>query len=312
MELKYYTDNNEVNNKEIKLHLFCYETNQYCKNEMSFINELKNKYKNLVVETYDVSKDEEVDFYYKVVNTATIDTFENIPFTLIGTEYTIGFDDNVKKLIVGSIERQLNGKYYDYVSQLKAGKEISSKVINSISEMYEYDPITNAFDINEVTVTNNGYIYVLNSIGELYSFKTYSSDDIKLIDSNVDYLNKINNAYYYITENNSGITMIEDGKIGKTYEKYNGFSVVNKDLILYTDCLNEDSCTLFKYNNGKLEKVSDDVISIVGNDLNSLFLIKNYNGSKTTADIYYKNGSKIEKVAFDVKYTNMYFKGLYS
>ncbi len=312
MELKYYTDDDKVNSKEIKLHLFCYETNQYCKKEMSFIDELKSKYKNLAVEIYDVSKDEEVDFYYKVVNTATIDTFESIPFTLIGTEYTVGFDDNTKKLIIDSIERQLNGKYYDYVSQLKAGKEISSEVINSISEMYEYNPIANAFGINEVTITNSGYIYVLNSTCKLYSFKIYSSDDIKLIDSNVNYLNKINNIYYYMTENSSGITMLEDGKIGKTYEKSNGFSVVNKDLILYTDCLNEDSCTLFKYNNGKLEKVSDDVISIVGNDLNSLFLIKNYNGSKTTADIYYKNGSKIEKVAFDVKYTNMYFKGLYS
>lgn len=310
MELKYYTDDDKANNKEIKIHLFCYETNLYCKKEMTFINDLKIKYKNLAVEIYDVSNEENVDFYYKVVNTATIDMFESIPFTLIGTEYIVGFNNDTKNLIIGSIERQLNGKYYDYVSQLKAGKEISSSVISSISVMDEYDPAATALGINGAIITNNGYIYILNSIGELYSVKAYSSDDIKLIDSNVNYLDGINNIYYYMTENNNGITMIEDGKIGKTYEQSNGYTTINKDLVLYTDCLNDYSCTLSKYNNGKLEKISDDVLTFVGNDLNSLFLVKNYNDSKTTADIYYKNGSKIEKVAFDIKYTNMYFKGL--
>lgn len=50
------------------------------------------------------------------------------------------------------------------------------------------------------------------------------------------------------------------------------------------------------------------MLTTVGNDLNSLFLVKNYNGNKLTVDIYYKNESKIEKVAFDVKYSSMYFK----
>lgn len=41
---------------------------------------------------------------------------------------------------------------------------------------------------------------------------------------------------------------------------------------------------------------------------NSLFLVKNYNDNKLTVDIYYKNASKIEKVAFDVKYSSMCLK----
>lgn len=311
VELKYYIGDKDKPNKEIKMHLFCYEANQYCKKEMTFIKELKSKYKNLVVEIYDVSKQEEVDFYYKVVNKATLDTNEKIPFTLIGTEYTVGFDDNTKKLIIGSIERQLNGKYVDYVSQVKEGKEISLNIISSIGKMYEYDPFENVVGINDEIITNNGYIYVLNTAGELYSVKTYSSDDIKLIDSNVNFLNSVKNIYnYYTTEDNSIITMIEDGKIGKSYEKSNSFFTIGNDYMLYTDCLNDYSCTLTKYNNGKLEKISDDVLTTVGNDLNSLFLVKNYNGNKLTVDIYYKNASKIEKVAFDVKYSSMHFKRL--
>lgn len=68
--------------------------------------------------------------------------------------------------------------------------------------------------------------------------------------------------------------------------------------------------TYLKYaieNNSEI-KITDDVVYITGNDLNSFFLIKNYNESKSTFDIYFKNGSKTEKVAFDVK--NMYIKGL--
>ncbi len=291
IKLKYYTDEDTTkNNNNLTVHLFYSETCKYCESEITWLDEIIDDYPNVDIIKYDVVNDyENSNLYDEVAEKMGISSFAGgVPFTVIGEDYFLGFGESDKEKIISSIERQLKEEHTDYISQTNN---------------------ENLIDISSSAITNNGYIYVLNTNNDLYSVKTYSNDNIKLIDNNVSFVGYIKDVYCYINDNE--ITTIEDGKIGQTYDKSNGFTIVGSDLLLYTDCISDHSCTLSKYNKGKLEKISDDVTLIVGNNLNSAYLFKNYNESKSTVDIYFKNGTNIEKVAFDIKEENIYIKGLY-
>ena len=97
--------------KTLRVYLFHQESCPHCKKEIQYLEELKNEYSNLDVVTYEVSQNVmNYNFMNRVIDKTGIVTNGQVPFTIIGTDYYIGFEDHVKKSIKDSIDKFLNDK----------------------------------------------------------------------------------------------------------------------------------------------------------------------------------------------------------
>ena len=111
---------------EIRLYLFHSETCPHCKEEIEYLDTIKDDYPNLDIVKYEVSNNEmNYNFYNKVIKEAKINTGGQVPFTIIGTDYYVGFSKDVKNKIKKSLNKFSTGEYVDIISKIKNDEDIS-------------------------------------------------------------------------------------------------------------------------------------------------------------------------------------------
>ena len=139
---------------EIRLYLFHSSSCPHCKAEIEFLESIKDDYPSLKVITYEVSGNEmNYNFYNKVMKKTGINA-TGVPFTLIGTDYYIGFDENTgtDKEIKKSIEKFLNGDYVDVIAKIKNDEDISDIKYNVDSSSEKEIPILGIIDSKSVSL----------------------------------------------------------------------------------------------------------------------------------------------------------------
>ena len=137
--ISFFLFNTEVFAKEnIKVYFFHGDGCPHCKEENKFLEKMKDKYKKIKVEKYEVwdNKDNQI-LMEKVKN--KMDISENgVPLTIIGSTYVIGysesFNDEIERIINFYLDN--NNKYSDVVGSIKNNTFKDKKVIDEF-EKYE-------------------------------------------------------------------------------------------------------------------------------------------------------------------------------
>lgn len=126
-------------NKELRLYLFHQESCPHCQKEIEYLEELKEEYSNLDIVTYEISKNEmNYNFYIKVANKINDNldkkqqlSIGSVPFTIIGTDFYVGFEVSQKDSIKKSIDKFLKNDIVDVVSMIKNEEDISNIEFNT-------------------------------------------------------------------------------------------------------------------------------------------------------------------------------------
>lgn len=140
--------------KMLRVYLFHQESCPHCKKEIQYLEELKNEYSNLDVVTYEVSQNVmNYNFMNRVIDKTGIVTNGQVPFTIIGTDYYIGFEDHVKKSIKDSIDKFLNDKNsIDVIAKVKNGEDVSNIKYNVDPKSTKVIPILGEIDAKKVSL----------------------------------------------------------------------------------------------------------------------------------------------------------------
>ena len=140
--------------KTLRVYLFHQESCPHCKKEIQYLEELKNEYSNLDVVTYEVSQNVmNYNFMNRVIAKNGIVTNGQVPFTIIGTDYYIGFEDHAKKSIKDSIDKFLNDKNsIDVIAKVKNGEDVSNIKYNVDPKSTKVIPILGEIDAKKVSL----------------------------------------------------------------------------------------------------------------------------------------------------------------
>ena len=112
--------------EQIDLYLFHSNTCSHCKAEINFLNELKEKYENLNLNLYEVNDSKEnKDLMIDIKEKLNIDS-PNVPFTVIGDYYYIGFGEGIKEGIEKLVVKYSEEGSYDVISDIISGNDISN------------------------------------------------------------------------------------------------------------------------------------------------------------------------------------------
>ena len=110
--------------EKVNLYLFHSETCMHCQAEIKYLKELEKEYDNLKIHLYEVdSHKDNAEKMIKVKETLKIDS-PNVPFTVIGNYYYIGFSDGIGDGIKELVEKYSNEKETDMVKPILEGKEV--------------------------------------------------------------------------------------------------------------------------------------------------------------------------------------------
>ncbi len=119
----------------VEVHLFYNESCKFCKKEMVFLNELLEDNDNIVINKYEVSSEESSKHLFDQVRKTFDIKKTNIPLTVIGNNYYIGFNDNISRKLENTI------KYYSN----KTHQNLVKEIINN-----EFNPDINEVNIDEI------------------------------------------------------------------------------------------------------------------------------------------------------------------
>ena len=110
--------------EKVNLYLFHSETCMHCQAEIKYLKELEKEYDNLKVHLYEVdSHKDNAEKMIKVKEILKIDS-PNVPFTVIGNYYYIGFSDGIGDGIKELIEKYSEEKETDMIKPILEGKEV--------------------------------------------------------------------------------------------------------------------------------------------------------------------------------------------
>lgn len=110
--------------EKVNLYLFHSETCMHCQAEIKYLKELEKEYDNLKVHLYEVdSHKDNAKLMIKVKEKLKIDS-PNVPFTVIGNYYYIGFSDGIGDGIKELIDKYSNEKETNMVKPILEDKEI--------------------------------------------------------------------------------------------------------------------------------------------------------------------------------------------
>ena len=127
-----------VNAKEnVEIHIFYSETCSFCKQEINFLDDIINKYDNITISKYEVTKNEENVKLFNQVRIAFDLEKSNVPLTVIGTNYYIGFNDSISYKIENAINYYSQRIHQNLVDDIKFGTfdpETDKVEINTIEE----------------------------------------------------------------------------------------------------------------------------------------------------------------------------------
>lgn len=110
--------------EKVNLYLFHSETCTHCQAEIKYLKELEKEYDNLKVHLYEVdSHKDNAKTMIKIKEKLNIDS-PNVPFTVIGNYYYIGFSDGIGDGIKELVEKYSNEKEVNMVKPILEDKEI--------------------------------------------------------------------------------------------------------------------------------------------------------------------------------------------
>lgn len=119
-----FSENKQNNKKnEVNLYLFYSSTCPHCHNEINWLNEIEKKYSYLKITKIEISKNHE--YYQKVLEKLNIEDMY-VPLTIIGSDYTFGFSDDIKEEIESYIERYSDFKSCDAVKMVIENGNVDS------------------------------------------------------------------------------------------------------------------------------------------------------------------------------------------
>ncbi len=105
----------------VTIHLFYSNTCPHCEKEIKFLKKISNKYDNIIFKKYEITTSEENDKLLSNVKKAFNDDNPYIPYTIIGTQKYVGYNQDIGN----KIERTI--KYYSDTSH----RDIVSEIINN-------------------------------------------------------------------------------------------------------------------------------------------------------------------------------------
>ena len=110
--------------EKVNLYLFHSETCMHCQAEIEYLKELEKEYDNLKIHLYEVdSHKDNAAKMIKVKEKLNIDS-PNVPFTVIGNYYYIGFSDGIGDGIKELVEKYSNEPETNMVKPILEDKEI--------------------------------------------------------------------------------------------------------------------------------------------------------------------------------------------
>lgn len=114
-----------VSAKEITINLFYSSTCPHCAAEKEFLNEYIKENRNVKVELYEVTENEDNAKLLDDVK-ETLGSINNyVPYTVIGEIGLTGYSDSIKNQIIHFVDKYQTEEYYDLVSKVKKeGKAI--------------------------------------------------------------------------------------------------------------------------------------------------------------------------------------------
>ena len=138
--------------ENLKFYLFYQESCPHCHDEMEFINSIKDEYPTVDFVFYEISLNEmNYNFYNKVLKKTKINA-NGVPFTIIGTDYYVGFNEEISKNIVESLNKFLETGTIDIISIVKNDEDLSDiKYNENINENMSL-PIIGEIDAKKVSL----------------------------------------------------------------------------------------------------------------------------------------------------------------
>ena len=110
--------------EKVNLYLFHSETCSHCQAEIEYLKELESEYDNLKIHLYEVdSHKDNLEKMIKVKEKLKIDS-PNVPFTVIGNYYYIGFSDGIGDGIKELVEKYSNEQETNMVKPILEDKEL--------------------------------------------------------------------------------------------------------------------------------------------------------------------------------------------
>lgn len=148
--------------ENIRLYLFHSDICPHCKEEIAWLDTIKDDYPNLDIVMYEINSNVmNYNFYLTVLEKTGINTGGAVPFTIIGTDYYVGFGSDAKNRIVKSIEKFSNGNYTDVISMVKNDEDVSkikynqkdtSSNTNNSSDYIRNIPLLGDVNVKEVSL----------------------------------------------------------------------------------------------------------------------------------------------------------------
>ena len=103
----------------VRLYLFHSNSCTHCQEEIEFLDEIKDDYPTLEIIKYEISENEmNYNLYNKVIQKTELNV-TGVPFTIIGTDYYVGYTKTIGESIKDSIERYLVQDQRDVVVDVK-------------------------------------------------------------------------------------------------------------------------------------------------------------------------------------------------
>lgn len=110
--------------EKVKLYLFHNYDCPHCAEEKLYLNELEQEYDNLEIITYEVKKDEENREMLKAFLISNDWDIRGVPLTVIGTNYFIGYNDDIGIKIRCAINYYSENEHRDLVGEFLGTSEV--------------------------------------------------------------------------------------------------------------------------------------------------------------------------------------------
>lgn len=139
-----------VNAEEVNLYLFHSQDCTHCQSERKWLESIKDKYDNLNIYEYEITRNSDNSALLDKVKERLSSTSNYVPYTVIGEQHWIGWNEDNKEKIIEAIEN------YDF-----SKRDIVNEVINNIpgdNIKNTEENIENSSDKTEFTVPILGKI----------------------------------------------------------------------------------------------------------------------------------------------------------
>ena len=123
-----FIPNVKAKDNKVTLYLFYSKTCPHCAKEKEYLKELEKKYSNLEIKKYEVSE-KNTSKWFKLVDESLNDNNQYIPYTIIGTDSLVGFNEYTKDKINEYIKQCSKYECYDLVGNvIKQNKSLEKEV----------------------------------------------------------------------------------------------------------------------------------------------------------------------------------------